>query len=142
MLHLTRVAGQNTIREHAKTLINDLSALRTDAVGRPIIFVVHSLGGLVIQEALQICTNPNDEAQTDLLSSTRGVAFFGTPHGGSDLEKFATAVINIVRIAKKPNKKLLGVLRRNSEILANIKDGFLTMVLRRLQDRQSSLRPI
>lgn len=48
VLHLTRVAGQNTIREHAKTLINDLSALRTDTVGRPIIFVVHSLGGLVI----------------------------------------------------------------------------------------------
>ncbi|KAK1237933.1 hypothetical protein MKX08_002512 [Trichoderma sp. CBMAI-0020] len=142
VLHLTRVAGQNTIREHAKTLINDLSALRTDTVGRPIIFVVHSLGGLVIQEALQICTNPNDEGQGDLLSSTRGVAFFGTPHAGSDLEKFATAVINIVRIAKKPNKRLLGVLRRNSEILANIKDGFLTMVLRRLQDRQSSLRPI
>ncbi|EHK48670.1 hypothetical protein TRIATDRAFT_191799 [Trichoderma atroviride IMI 206040] len=142
VLHLTRVAGQNTIREHAKTLINDLSALRTDTVGRPIIFVVHSLGGLVIQEALQICTNPNDEAQSDLLSSTRGVAFLGTPHAGSDLEKFATAVINIVRIAKNPNKKLLGVLRRNSEILANIKDGFLTMVMRRLQDRQNSLRPI
>ncbi|KAM0458661.1 hypothetical protein ACHAPV_006053 [Trichoderma viride] len=142
VLHLTRVAGQNTIREHAKTLINDLSALRTDAVGRPIIFVVHSLGGLVIQEALQICTNPNDEGQGDLLSSTRGVAFFGTPHAGADLEKFATAVMNIVSIAKRPNKKLLGVLRRNSEILANIKDGFLTMIVRRLQDRKSSLRPI
>lgn len=69
------------------------------------------------------------------------VAFFGTPHAGSDFEKLAKAVTNIVRIVKKPNKKLLGVLRRNSEILANIKDEFLTMVARR-QDRQNSLRPI
>jgi hypothetical protein len=73
VLRLTKPAGQNTIREHAKTLINDLSGIRTDAVGRPIIFVVHSLGGLLIQDALLICTNPNNKAQTDILSSTRGV---------------------------------------------------------------------
>ncbi|PNP57410.1 hypothetical protein THARTR1_02407 [Trichoderma harzianum] len=138
VLHLTRVAGQNTVREHAKTLINDLSALRTDTVGRPIIFVVHSLGGLVIQDALLICNNPNDEGQSDILSSTRGIAFLGTPHAGADLERFATAVANVVSLVKKPNKRLLGVLRRNSETLANIKDGFHTMVVR----RQSSPEPI
>ncbi|KAK4063787.1 hypothetical protein Trihar35433_8495 [Trichoderma harzianum] len=138
VLHLTRVAGQNTVREHAKTLINDLSALRTDTVGRPIIFVVHSLGGLVIQDALLICNNPNDDGQSDILSSTRGVAFLGTPHAGADLERFATAVANVVSLVKKPNKRLLGVLRRNSETLANIKDGFHTMVIR----RQSSPKPI
>lgn len=138
ILHLTRVAGQNTVREHAKTLVNDLSALRTDTAGRPIIFVVHSLGGLVIQDALLICNNPNDEGQSDILSSTRGIAFLGTPHAGADVERFATAVANVVSLVKKPNKKLLGVLRRNSETLANIKDGFHTMVVR----RQSSPEPI
>ncbi|KAL6890894.1 hypothetical protein GGI43DRAFT_209640 [Trichoderma evansii] len=142
ILNLTRVAGQNTVREHAKSLINDLGALRTDTVGRPIIFVVHSLGGLVIQDALQTCTNPNDETQSDLLSSTRGVAFLGTPHAGSDLEKFATVVANIVRIAKKPNKKLLGVLKNNCQVLANVTNDFRTIVVGRLQDHQSGLRPI
>ncbi|PKK46375.1 hypothetical protein CI102_11067 [Trichoderma harzianum] len=124
ILHLTRVAGQNTVREHAKTLINDLSALRTDTAGRPIIFVIHSLGGLVIQDALLICNNPNDEGQSDILSSTRGIAFLGTPHAGADVERFATAVANVVSLVKKPNKKLL--------------DGFHTMVVR----RQSSPEPI
>lgn len=44
------------------------------------IFVVHSLGGLVIQDALFACLNANDDAQSDILASTCGVAFLGTPH--------------------------------------------------------------
>lgn len=134
------MAGQNTVREHARNLVNDLTALRRDAVGRPIIFVAHSLGGLVCQDALLICINPSEEAQSDILSSTCGIAFLGTPHAGSDLEKFATAVANVASLVKKPNKKLLQVLRSNSEILANIKNDFLTMV--RMRDRLGSLKPI
>ncbi|KFZ25366.1 hypothetical protein V502_00151 [Pseudogymnoascus sp. VKM F-4520 (FW-2644)] len=142
VVNLTRVAGHNTVREHATNLINDLAALRRDAVGRPIIFVAHSLGGLVCQDALLVCNNPNEEAQRDILSSTCGIAFLGTPHAGSDLQTFATAVANIVSLVKTPNNKLLQVLGRNSEILANIKNDFLTMVQRRLGDRQGSLKPI
>lgn len=59
-------------------------------------------------------------------------------HTGSDLEKFATAVANVVSLVKKLNKKLLRVLCSNSEILANIKNEFLTMV----RNRQGSLKPI
>lgn len=124
------------------TLLNDLGALRTNTVGRPIIFVVHSLGGIVIQDALLVCNNPNDQAQSDILLSTRGIAFLGTPHAGADLERFATAVARIVSTVKKPNKKLLQVLNRNSEVLANITGGFHTMVLRRLRDSQSGVKPI
>lgn len=112
-----------------------------DEVGRPIIFVVHSLGGLVVQDALLISNNPNDNAQRDILVSTRGVAFLGTPHAGADLEKFASAVANVVSIVKRPNKRLLKVLNKNSETLANIKDGFHTMVMGRLK-AQSGLAPI
>ncbi|KFZ01516.1 hypothetical protein V500_00731 [Pseudogymnoascus sp. VKM F-4518 (FW-2643)] len=142
VVNLTRTAGRNTVRQHARNLINDLTALRKDDIGRPIIFVAHSLGGLVCQDALLVSSNPNEEQQRDIVSSTCGIAFFGTPHAGSDLERFATAVLNIVSIVKTPNRKLLGVLRVNSEILANIKNDFLTMVQRRLADRQSSLKPI
>ncbi|KFY33768.1 hypothetical protein V494_07314 [Pseudogymnoascus sp. VKM F-4513 (FW-928)] len=142
VVNLTRVAGQNTVREHATNLINELAANRMNAVGRPIIFVVHSLGGIVCQDALLVCNNPHEDAQTDILSSTCGVAFLGTPHAGSGMKSFATALANIVSLVKKPNKKLLEVLGKNSEVLANIENGFLTMVQRRLVDRQSGLKPI
>jgi hypothetical protein len=60
----------------------------------------------------------------------RGVIFFGTPHAGSDLTVYASALASIIEwsLVKKPNKKLLKVLDRNSEILANIEDGFFTLV--------------
>ena len=58
------------------------------------------------------------------------------------MERFATAVANIVSFVKKPNKRLLRVLNKNSKTLVNIKDGFHIMVLRRLKDTQSNLKPI
>jgi protein SERAC1 len=140
VVHLASVAGQNTVREHAHTFINDLASQRTEAVGRPIIFVAHSLGGLICQDALLICQNPDEDAQADILSSTRGIAFLGTPHAGSDLERFATAMANIVSLVKKPNKRLLQVLNKDSETLANTIGGFHTMVQRRL--REGRLKPI
>lgn len=136
MVNLTRVAGQNTVREHATNLINDLAALRSGVVGQPIIFVAHSLGGLVCQDALLVCNNPSEDAQSDILSSTRGIAFLGTPHAGSGLKQFAAAVANIVNLVKKPNKKLLEVLGKNSDILANIEHGFSTIVKRRDRERK------
>lgn len=145
VIHLTRPAGQNTVHDHARNLVNDLASCRREAVGRPIIFVVHSLGGIVCQDALLTCVNPSEEAQRDILLSTRGVAFLGTPHAGADLAKFAEAVVNIVRcsVIKKPNKNILKVLKKNSEVLAQIKDGFHIMVQRRLEDSpKTGVKPI
>ena len=49
IVHFTKAAGQNTVRDHGKNLMSDLSMLRyqTKSTDRPIIFVAHSLGGLV-----------------------------------------------------------------------------------------------
>lgn len=125
------------MREHAQNLVNDLCSLRTRTrtSKRPILFVAHSLGGLVCQDALLLCVNPNEDSQGLLLESTRGVAFMGTPNAGSDFQKFASAVANIIRLSyvKAPNTQILEVLNERSQVLANIKNGFLTMVRRRNQ---------
>jgi len=142
--HWTRPAGQNTVRAHAQNLINDFTILRrtTRSPGRPIIFVAHSLGGLVCQEALLVCLNPTEEYHRDILASTRGVAFLGTPHAGSGLQKFASAVADIINLCpiKKPNKDILEVLNRHSQVLTNIKDGFLTMVRTRKENHLPTIR--
>jgi predicted alpha/beta hydrolase family esterase len=46
------MASQNTIRNHAVNLANALAQLRerTDTEERPIVFVTHSLGGLVFED--------------------------------------------------------------------------------------------
>ncbi|CAI6072025.1 unnamed protein product [Clonostachys chloroleuca] len=50
--HFWSAASQNRIRDHAANLINDLAHLRqrTQSENRPILFVTHSLGGLVFQD--------------------------------------------------------------------------------------------
>ncbi|CZR60294.1 uncharacterized protein PAC_10190 [Phialocephala subalpina] len=137
VVHWLKPAGQNTVREHAQNLVNDMCGLRarTKTTKQPILFVVHSLGGLVCQDALLLCVNPNEEAQAKLLDAVRGVAFMGTPNAGSDYQKFASAVANIISltIVKLPTTQLLEVLNARSQVLANIKNGFLTMVRGRLQ---------
>ncbi|KAI9715938.1 MAG: hypothetical protein M1828_000526 [Chrysothrix sp. TS-e1954] len=144
VMHLTKQAGLSSIREHAKSLISDLSNLRSalgSDTGRPIIFVVHSLGGLVCQDALLTCMNPNDDRDRKILDSTYGIMFFGTPHAGSGLAPFAEAVVSLVdfRLGNKPNRHVLEVLKSNSTVLANNENDFLTLVKRRLEDGPSPI---
>ena len=144
VVHWTKVAGQNTTREHALNLVNDLCNYRTRTKSnrRPIVFVVHSLGGLVIQDALLLCANPSDEAQAAILNWTRGICFLGTPNAGSDFAKFANAVANVISLSfmKSPNAHLLEILESRSQILADIKNGFLTMVRRRVEEGFQAIR--
>lgn len=51
VLKFAKPAGQNTVRDNGKNLMDDLTGLRykTKTLTRPMIFVVHSLGGLVIK---------------------------------------------------------------------------------------------
>jgi pimeloyl-ACP methyl ester carboxylesterase len=70
-----------TIFDRAKQL---LAWLETIPDG-PIIFVCHSLGGLIVKKALQRAESSGRNAWHRLAVRTKGIAFFATPHTGSDL---------------------------------------------------------
>jgi hypothetical protein len=137
----TKPASQNTVRQHAQNLVNDSSSLcARPSSKRPIIFVVHSLSSLVYQDALIFCLNPNDKAQRDFLSSTRGIIFMGILNASSPFE-FTTVVANFIKICfpvKAANTDILDILKRRSQVLANIKNGFHTL----LRNREPSGHPI
>jgi predicted alpha/beta-fold hydrolase len=72
-----------------------LLSARRDDPHRPIIFIGHSLGGLVINKALHLASsNPRHASIND---ATQGVVFFGTPHrgmqSGSSLESIVHNVL-------------------------------------------------
>ncbi|KAL2152254.1 hypothetical protein VTH82DRAFT_5438 [Thermothelomyces myriococcoides] len=62
-----------------------------------------------------------------ILQSTRGIAFLGTPHNGTELARWAEYILRCVDLIKQTNNEILGVLQRESEVLARIQDGFHTI---------------
>ncbi|KAH6712777.1 hypothetical protein BKA61DRAFT_483921, partial [Leptodontidium sp. MPI-SDFR-AT-0119] len=74
-------ASQSNIIAHARDLLHQLKRVRLQCPGRSIIFVAHSLGGIIVKCAL--CRAADDPALTDIYKSTRAIFFLGTPHRGS-----------------------------------------------------------
>ncbi|KAI3317822.1 hypothetical protein HD806DRAFT_513843 [Xylariaceae sp. AK1471] len=66
----------------ADDLLRCLSLEREHCRSRPIIFIAHSLGGILVKQTL---VNAHNNSQYgNIKASTRGIAFFGTPHGGGN----------------------------------------------------------
>lgn len=118
------------VRGHANKLLSRLRNRRDDPPvdGRPIVFVCHSLGGIVVKQALRLAAN--DSTYTDIAESTKGIVFLGTPHRGSGFADWAGRLASIVRVsvAVKVQKSLLKTLSNDSEELLRISEDFRTIV--------------
>ncbi|KAJ5728287.1 hypothetical protein N7493_004617 [Penicillium malachiteum] len=133
-------ASRDSIVSHAETLASNLAANRNlrDCSDRPIIFVCHSLGGLVVKRALIYCRSLSNERTEHLRSvyvSTFGILFLGTPHNGSDIAKWGLLLHNICT-AVLPKKfmegspQLVKALRTNNETLQHINSLFADILSR------------
>ncbi|KAJ5663650.1 hypothetical protein N7507_004381 [Penicillium longicatenatum] len=121
----------------AEGLLAELISLRMRGKekGRPIIFICHSLGGIVFKQLLNLgfCDQALVKARerdrfTDLLKKVRGVAFFGTPHAGSSLAKFGEILASIIQISSigtNTNTAVVANLKSNSETLWQIAKSFV-----------------
>jgi pimeloyl-ACP methyl ester carboxylesterase len=126
--------SQNRVRDHAADLIGDLASIRgpDNTTSTPIIFVVHSLGGLVAKKALCLSEQAISAHEQQLHSCTVGLAFLGTPHRGSGLAPFAAGVAQILKAAqKRVNTEILSLLQRDSEVLADVDAAFGTWLRKR-----------
>ena len=57
---------------------------------RPLVFVTHSMGGLLVKQLLRTASDNSAQRQyMAVLKNTRGVCFIATPHVGADLAKWA-----------------------------------------------------
>jgi len=99
-----------------------------------IIFVVHSLGGLVTENALCLSRTSPDKHIQQVGHCTTAIAFLGTPHFGADLASWAKFGINITNIVKRANTDIVSVLKPGSEMLANIQNGFHSILRSRMKE--------
>jgi pimeloyl-ACP methyl ester carboxylesterase len=127
-------SSQASIFGHVENLLNDVCRIRDslEAEIRPIIFVGHSLGGLVIKEALirasEYLSNNQHVDLGAIYSCTKGVVFLGTPHRGSGKAGIAEVISNIVKIGlQNPNDKLIEVLSEDSQILERQMKSFTSV---------------
>lgn len=97
---------------------------------RPLIFVAHSLGGILIKVALDSSRRSTHQPQyLPLYTSTHGIIFLGTPHRGSSAASWGLLASNLAKIAGKgTNDKVLKGLLLNSELLEHYRRVFLQML--------------
>ncbi|CZR56280.1 uncharacterized protein PAC_06168 [Phialocephala subalpina] len=79
----------DTIQKHAHTLVASLQADRSieGCDHRPVIFVCHGLGGILVKKALAYSASRTSAQVVHLYTifvSTYGILFFGTPHNRTD----------------------------------------------------------
>lgn len=69
---------------------NMLEHLATYGLGnRPLAFICHSLGGILVKEMLRISFETRDSSWKKISMNTKFVAFLATPHSGSALASIA-----------------------------------------------------
>ncbi|CAL8576544.1 hypothetical protein XPA_002420 [Xanthoria parietina] len=125
-------ASQSTIYQHAGSLLSDIADQRekSPCYRAPILFVVHSLGGIVVKAALNRSSATQGTRLKDITPSTFGVCFLGTPHRGSQSASLGKIAFEVTRVmTRRPNTRLLRGLERNSETLEQIGDTFAQTML-------------
>ncbi|PLB39677.1 esterase/lipase family protein, partial [Aspergillus candidus] len=129
--HVVRrsVASQSDLRDHALNLLNDLTSDRNyhNASSRPIIFVAHSLGGLLCKLAILQSRNDPDYL-TGIFDCTKGVIFMGTPHKGSWMATLSLPAAIFLGLVKSTTHRLLELLKKNNQYLTAIQSDFWSMM--------------
>ena len=88
---------------------------------RPIVWVTHSLGGLVVKQALRSAEGYGGEDWQRVLAATRSIVFLGTPHQGSAVASAAKKL----KLAVRPSETTLELIK-NSPQLQDLNDWFRT----------------
>ncbi|VUC37866.1 unnamed protein product [Clonostachys rosea] len=98
--------SKQSISDLGNALMETVTAFRskTQTLSRPIIFIGHSLGGLLIKEALLLCRRKFGETDPSISRATYGILFFGVPNHGLRNEQLRTLVDG------QPNKAFINDL--------------------------------
>ena len=116
--------SQLALLSQATVLVNSVVAER-EAIGasqRPVIFICHGFGGLLVQQGLALTRESNDapERFQDLSAATYAIILAGTPHSG-----IASAALSVLYTdpSDPPNQLVLDLLN-GSELLEEVRSSF------------------
>jgi pimeloyl-ACP methyl ester carboxylesterase len=103
------------IQDRAKNVLECLLGQR-ELKDLPLVFVCHSLGGLVVKQVLRTANDRRDRcpAEAGLVDSVKGVVFIATPHTGS----MQATLLDRLRLIAWPSASTLDLVKNN----ANLRD--------------------
>jgi hypothetical protein len=121
---LWKNASGDGLRGHGKALAYAISNSRPNEAQRPLIFIAHSLGGLVTEQAMLVSLEPNEPRLRSIVPCTVGIVFMGTPHSGSSLATWGYTLARLLDRFWTTNKAVLSVLKQRSEVLKGVEEVF------------------
>ena len=125
--------SKKTVYDHAWEMLCGLDDLRRSPIERrrPIVFIAHSLGGIVVKEALRrarVCQLSKPQLYS-IFEETSSIIFFGTPHGGADPRNFLHHILaaSAQAFGVQVNQQIVDTLMPISERLTELRDEFPAM---------------
>ncbi|KAH8910523.1 WD40 repeat-like protein, partial [Coniochaeta sp. PMI_546] len=87
----------------------------------PIIFIAHSMGGLVVKKAYML--GKHDRQFSELISKVFGIIFLATPHRGAQHAKVLNNILSAAPLGAPP-KAYVADLERQSTSISDINENF------------------
>ena len=120
--------NQMTISQHAVKLLQKVTDVRQECRKRPIIFVAHSLGGILVKDMLiESAKHTYQPELRDVSESCFAIFFFGTPHRGANAAAYGEIMSNVVGFlpgGPSVYKEILRGLKPDGEKLSNVEKDF------------------
>ena len=109
------------VHAYGQALIEELqSHPMVSQANTPILFIGHSMGGLVIKKACIL--SKQNRAYRNLATRIHSIFFFGTPHRGAALAQTLNKMLRISPVSG--NKAFVSNLEMGSELLRELNDQF------------------
>lgn len=124
---LLHAANQGNIFSHSGDFLYAVVSMRSKEPSRPLIFIAHSLGRILVKAALGRSDRDPSEEVKKIYRYTKGIFFFGTPHRGSEKwasEGEAFASIANILLGMDVNPQILHALQPSGGELASCREIF------------------
>ncbi|SPO06728.1 uncharacterized protein DNG_09422 [Cephalotrichum gorgonifer] len=115
-----------SVLDFAKELLFDLKYAKDQNMDEldmgtvPLIFVVHSMGGLIVKEAYM--QGQNDPEYEAIIKAISAITFLATPHRGTMLAQILSRILDSVMITN--SKQYISDLMKNSVTLQKVNEQF------------------
>jgi hypothetical protein len=83
-----------SLQQRSSQLLNDL--IRCKIGEKPIIWVTHSMGGLLVKQMLTDISQSNDSKVKNILEQTKGIIFYSVPHRGTEVAVWSPGIQRII----------------------------------------------